>query len=88
MERSGVIIGDQRLTTINCRLEEAQRLRRRQREAEAEEAASQGRPYPIYEPVWFVKEQDGDSDSLFHVYKNQYWEAKSKQDWSKCPKIF
>lgn len=73
---------------ISFRLEEAQRKRRRQREAEAEAAAALGRPYPPYEPVWFAKEQEEGTDNLFHVYKNQYWEAKSKQDWSKCPKIF
>ncbi|XP_055700325.1 oxysterol-binding protein 1 isoform X1 [Phlebotomus papatasi] len=70
------------------RLEEAQRLRRREREAEAESAASEGRPYPPYEPVWFTKLKEEGNDTLFHVYKGNYWECKNKQDWSKCPSIF
>lgn len=70
------------------RLEENQRARRRQREAEAEQAAAEGRPYPPYEPVWFVKEQEQGTDQLVHVYKEQYWDCKAKQEWSRCPDIF
>ncbi|XP_021708221.1 oxysterol-binding protein 1 isoform X2 [Aedes aegypti] len=70
------------------RLEEKQRARRREREAEAEKAAAEGRPYPPYEPVWFSKQQDEGTDSLVHVFKGTYWDAKTKQDWSKCPDIF
>ncbi|XP_050081425.1 oxysterol-binding protein 2 isoform X4 [Anopheles maculipalpis] len=70
------------------RLEECQRARRRQREAEAETAASEGRPYPPYEPIWFGKEKEEGTDNLVHVYKGTYWDSKAKQDWSKCPTIF
>jgi len=70
------------------RLEEAQRARRRQREAEAERAAAEGRPYPPYEPVWFRKEQEIGTDNIIHVYNEQYWDCKVKQDWSKSPTIF
>ncbi|XP_035901282.1 oxysterol-binding protein 1 isoform X4 [Anopheles stephensi] len=70
------------------RLEECQRARRRQREAEAETAAAEGRPYPPYEPIWFGKEKEEGTDNLVHVYKGTYWDAKAKQDWSKCPTIF
>ncbi|XP_035790026.1 oxysterol-binding protein 1-like isoform X2 [Anopheles albimanus] len=70
------------------RLEEGQRARRRQREAEAEQAAAEGRPYPPYEPIWFSKEKEQGTDNLVHVYKGTYWDAKSKQDWSKSPSIF
>ncbi|XP_050094216.1 oxysterol-binding protein 1 isoform X4 [Anopheles aquasalis] len=70
------------------RLEEGQRARRRQREAEAETAAAEGRPYPPYEPIWFSKEKEQGTDNLVHVYKGTYWDAKSKQDWSKSPSIF
>lgn len=70
------------------RLEEKQRIKRRERESEAESAASQGRPYPPYEPVWFVKQQEDDSENVVHVYKGNYWEHKMKQDWSVCPDLF
>ncbi|XP_063695797.1 oxysterol-binding protein 1 isoform X2 [Culicoides brevitarsis] len=70
------------------RLEENQRARRRQREAEAEQAAAEGRPYPPYEPVWFEKKQEQGTDQLVHVFKEQYWDCKAKQDWSRCPDIF
>ncbi|XP_065078582.1 oxysterol-binding protein 1 isoform X2 [Ochlerotatus camptorhynchus] len=70
------------------RLEEKQRARRREREAEAEKAAAEGRPYPPYEPVWFSKQQEEGTDNLVHVFKGTYWDAKVKQDWSKCPDIF
>ena len=70
------------------RLEEEQRQRRRQREAEAEAAAADGRPYPPYEPIWFTKEREEGSDNLFHVFKNQYWDCKARQDWTSCPPLF
>lgn len=70
------------------RLEEKQRATRRKREAETEAAAKEGRPYTPYEPVWFERRKEDDSDTIFHVYKNTYWQAKEKQDWSECPDIF
>uniref|UniRef100_A0A1Q3F391 Oxysterol-binding protein n=2 Tax=Culex TaxID=53527 RepID=A0A1Q3F391_CULTA len=70
------------------RLEEKQRARRREREAEAEKAAAEGRPYPPYEPIWFDKRKEDGTDNLVHVFKGTYWDAKTKQDWSKCPDIF
>lgn len=70
------------------RLEEQQRQRRRQRETEAEKATAEGRPYPIFEPIWFRKEKEEGTDNVIHVYNGQYWDCKSKQDWSKCPSIF
>ncbi|XP_055847103.1 oxysterol-binding protein 1 isoform X2 [Episyrphus balteatus] len=70
------------------RLEEKQRIKRRARESDAESAASQGRPYPPYEPCWFVKQQEDDSENVVHVYKGNYWEHKMKQDWSVCPDLF
>ncbi|KAH8407179.1 hypothetical protein KR222_009978 [Zaprionus bogoriensis] len=70
------------------RLEEKQRTVRREREAEAEEAAAEGRPYPAYEPMWFKREKEENSDEYVHVYKNTYWEAKAAQDWSGCPEIY
>ncbi|CAG9833261.1 unnamed protein product [Diabrotica balteata] len=70
------------------RLEEKQRASRRQREAEAEKAAAEGRPYPPYKPLWFEQMREDDSDVIHHVYKGTYWECKTKQDWSQCPDIF
>ncbi|XP_058806393.1 oxysterol-binding protein 1 isoform X2 [Phymastichus coffea] len=70
------------------RLEEKQRVARRAREAEAEKAAAQGLPYAAYEPVWFKKQEDQYTDSLCHIYNGEYWNCKSKQDWTRCPQIF
>ncbi|XP_053983794.1 oxysterol-binding protein 1 isoform X2 [Hylaeus volcanicus] len=70
------------------RLEEKQRTVRRAREHEAEKAAAQGLPYEAYEPLWFKKEQDPYTDSVCYVYGGEYWECKSKGDWSRCPSIF
>lgn len=70
------------------RLEEKQRAARRLREAEAEKAANEGRPYEAYKPVWFEQKKDEESDVITHVYKGNYWECKEKQNWSNCPDIF
>lgn len=47
-----------------------------------------GSPYRGYEPVWFTKQEDKFTDSLCHMYNHEYWECKSKGDWSRCPNIF
>ncbi|KAK0167491.1 hypothetical protein PV327_004884 [Microctonus hyperodae] len=70
------------------RLEEKQRNVRRSRENDAEKSAEQGSPYRGYEPVWFTKQEDKFTDSLCHMYNHEYWECKSKGDWSRCPNIF
>nr|XP_050848076.1 oxysterol-binding protein 1 isoform X1 [Vespula vulgaris]XP_050848077.1 oxysterol-binding protein 1 isoform X1 [Vespula vulgaris] len=70
------------------RLEEKQRAARRYREHEAERASSQGLPYESWEPLWFKKQQDPYTDSLCYMYSDEYWECKSKGDWSRCPNIF
>ncbi|XP_064088994.1 oxysterol-binding protein 1-like isoform X4 [Macrobrachium nipponense] len=69
------------------RLEEKQRATRRQREAEAEQAATEGREYPPYSPVWFKKETD-ETGALSFRYTHEYWDCKERQDWSRCPDIF
>jgi len=69
-------------------LEEKQRTVRREREEEAEKAATDGRPYMPYEPIWFKKEKDPITGNPVHIYCGEYWNCKEKQDWSKCPKIF
>jgi AAA+ ATPase superfamily predicted ATPase len=74
--------------TAKGKLEEKQRTKRREREAEAVLAKRAGRLYEDYKPVWFEKVYDEMSDLEIHVYKGGYWEAKEKQDWSICPDIF
>lgn len=74
--------------TAKGKLEEKQRAKRREREAEAVLAKREGRLYEDYKPVWFEKVYDEMSDLEIHVYKGGYWEAKEKQDWSICPDIF
>ncbi|XP_071572987.1 oxysterol-binding protein 1 isoform X2 [Temnothorax nylanderi] len=70
------------------RLEEKQRAVRRARELEHERAAAQGLPYEAYEPLWFKKKQDPYTDSRCFVYNGEYWDHKSRGDWSRCPNIF
>lgn len=75
----------------NRRLEEKQRKARRQREADAENAAHDGIPFAPYEPLWFEKVKDEDCegfDHLMHVFKGNYWKAKENGDWEQCPQIF
>jgi len=78
----------QEANLIKQQLEEKQRMVRRQRENNAELAASDGSPYTPYEPLWFKQEMEPATGKLAHTYKGGYWEAKEKQDWSMCPDIF
>ena len=57
------------------RLEQAQRERRKLRTAP-------------WEPSWFKQEKDSVTGEMMFRYQGKYWEAKDKQDWSKCPAIF
>ncbi|XP_044002352.1 oxysterol-binding protein 1 isoform X2 [Aphidius gifuensis] len=70
------------------RLEDKQRQNRRARENENEKAAAEGLPVDSYEPIWFKKQHDKHTDSLCHIYNGEYWDAKAKGDWSRCPEIF
>ncbi|KAL0119239.1 hypothetical protein PUN28_009669 [Cardiocondyla obscurior] len=70
------------------RLEEKQRAARRAREHDTEKAAAQGLSYETYEPLWFRKKQDPYTDSRCYIYNGEYWEHKSRGDWSRCPNIF
>ncbi|XP_059487348.1 oxysterol-binding protein 1-like isoform X2 [Neocloeon triangulifer] len=74
--------------SVKLRLEEKQRGVRRQREAEAEKATAEGRPYPPYEPIWFKQETEKVTGVVGYMYQGKYWECKEKQDWSKCPNIY
>ena len=75
--------------TEKVRLEEKQRAVRKNREAEAEQAAIDGVTYEGYQPTWFKKEiDDQNGGKLLYVYKGGYWESKTNQNWSDCPDIF
>lgn len=70
------------------RLEDKQRTVRRRREEEAEKAAAEGRPYVPYEPVWFKKGKDPITGNPVHLYTEDYWKCKERQDWARCPHIY
>ena len=83
------------------RLEDKQRAKRRMREAAAAKAAeaaaagdleeaSQLEKEASYSPQWFKKEYDPLTNTMMHVYKGSYWEAKEKGDWDslELPDIF
>ena len=61
------------------RLEEKQRQSRRGRETSGNDS---------YQSKWFKKQHDTLTDSEMHIYTNEYWECKQKQDWSRCEQIF
>ena len=73
---------------VKAKLEDKQRMTRRIREEEAERAAAEGRPYIPYEPAWFKKSKDPITGNLMHIYNNEYWSCKERQDWSRCPNIY
>ncbi|CAG2110463.1 unnamed protein product [Medioppia subpectinata] len=74
--------------SVKGALEEKQRSVRRYKEEEAEKAATEGRPYMPYEPIWFSKKKDPITGNPVHIYTGEYWRCKERQDWSKCPQIF
>lgn len=56
------------------RLEELQRDRRRLNQD--------------VQPLWFIRTKDQLTGEVIYKYKGNYWDCKSKRDWSKCPAIF
>ncbi|XP_065663146.1 oxysterol-binding protein 1 isoform X2 [Hydra vulgaris] len=75
--------------TVKLALEENQRLRRRQRDSDAQIAGQEGHVCETYKPTWFEYTEDEHSPDVgIYVYKGGYWEAKVKQDWSHCPDIY
>lgn len=76
---------------IKLQLEEKQRVARRKREAEANEAAETGLPVSenqVWQPLWFDKKICSATGNLCHVYNGNYFKTKEKQDWHACPNIF
>ena len=37
---------------------------------------------------WFTKIIDPFTKQPIHVFNNEYWDCKVKQDWKRCPDIF
>lgn len=63
------------------RLEEKQRQVRKAREIE-------GNGIDTFKPKWFEKKYDSLTNSEIYVFNNEYWDCKSKQDWTRCEDIF
>uniref|UniRef100_A0A8D3C6J3 Oxysterol-binding protein n=1 Tax=Scophthalmus maximus TaxID=52904 RepID=A0A8D3C6J3_SCOMX len=74
--------------TQKQRLEECQRLERKKREAQANQALEDGQDIEGYQPLWFEKRTDDATGENIFVYRGGYWEAKDRQDWTQCPEIF
>jgi len=70
------------------RLEEAQRGRRRRREAEASARKAANLPPEPYKPKWFNFEKCPLTLEDYYVFNNEYWGCKAKQDWSRCVPIY
>uniref|UniRef100_A0A3Q2XHB5 Oxysterol binding protein n=1 Tax=Hippocampus comes TaxID=109280 RepID=A0A3Q2XHB5_HIPCM len=71
------------------RLEEKQRIARREREREALNFSfSPGAPHDLYKALWFERCQDRITGEQVHIYKGGYWEAKERGHWEGCPDIF
>ena len=77
------------------RLEEQQRARRHKREAAATKAAqavangnheeaARFEKEATYTPRWFKKEFDPLTQTMMHVYKGGYWEAKLEETGVVC----
>lgn len=70
--------------SMKVKLEEAQRARRRAREAKI---AAEG-PSAKYTPKWFEKKKceiTGDENWRF---TDEYWKCKETQTWDRCPGLF
>ncbi|XP_078600385.1 oxysterol-binding protein 1-like isoform X3 [Branchiostoma floridae x Branchiostoma japonicum] len=74
--------------TLKVQLEEKQRAKRKQREAEAAQAAAEGKPYEGHKPVWFEKKLDPQTKNFIHMYKGNYWDCKAQGDFAHCPDIY
>ncbi|XP_052270365.1 oxysterol-binding protein 1-like isoform X2 [Dreissena polymorpha] len=73
---------------LKVQLEEKQRTKRKQMEAQAEDALKRGEEPPCHKPMWFMRQRDEITGEHIYVSNNKYWEAKGKQDWTGCPDIY
>ncbi|KAL4991729.1 Oxysterol-binding protein-domain-containing protein [Aspergillus falconensis] len=64
--------------TEKHRVEEKQRAKRREREANGEE----------YKPKWFSKAKCPITGEVYWAHTGDYWGCRVRQDWSKCDDIF
>ncbi|KAL4994442.1 Oxysterol-binding protein-domain-containing protein [Aspergillus recurvatus] len=64
--------------TEKHRVEEKQRAKRREREANGEE----------YKPKWFSKAKCPITGEEYWAHTGDYWGCRTRQDWSKCEDIF
>ena len=69
-------------------LEDAQRKRRRHREAEAAAKKAAGQDIEPYRPMWFVQKTCEHTGDYSFVSNEKYWQHKEKQDWKNCIPIF
>lgn len=76
------------LIAFYLEIEEKQRANRRKRDEEVEQAIQKGLSYPEYSPAWFDRAQDEFTGSVVHIFKGDYWQCKSNQEWTRCPTIF
>jgi oxysterol-binding protein 1 len=70
------------------RLEDKQRTIRKQRELQNEQLAAENKPQIEHESLWFKKTTDPYTNQPIHLFNNEYWECKKKQDWKRCPDLF
>lgn len=71
------------------RLEEKQRLKRKERNnTPSEDVMENSDNHQSYEPIWFQRKKDKCTGVVSYVYNHQYWQCKKKGDWSQCPDIF
>jgi hypothetical protein len=40
------------------------------------------------DPAWFRRTVDPYTNQPIHLFKNEYWDCKAGQDWSRCPDLF
>ena len=77
-----------RANELKLLLEDAQRKRRRQREADTAAKKSAGLSVEPYKPLWFVQRKCEHTDDVSYVFEGKYWKHKETKDWSKCLAIF
>ncbi|XP_063694854.1 oxysterol-binding protein 1-like isoform X3 [Bolinopsis microptera] len=65
-------------------LEEAQRTRRRAREAKI---AAEG-PSAKYVPKWFAKRECEITGEEIWRFTDEYWQCKQSQTWDRCPSLY
>ena len=44
--------------------------------------------YSVSTHRWFTEKFDPDTNTSYHVFDGQYWDAKLNKDYTVCPDIF